>query len=146
MNTSGKLSIEHPSQDVIQMDLDFFPNPWTPQQWSEINPETSKLFTFRLDGDLLGWALFGTAPYDDAAHLYKILIHPSHLGDGTAQSFWSEILVELRKLDLLSVYLEVESTNHRAIRFYSKCGFSQLRRNKGYYSNGDDALIMSLTL
>jgi ribosomal protein S18 acetylase RimI-like enzyme len=45
-----------------------------------------------------------------------------------------------------SVYLEVEATNFRAKSFYEKVGFNLLRRNKGYYSSGEDALIMSLTL
>jgi hypothetical protein len=146
MNITGKLACEIPMLDVMLMDQQHFPNPWTAVQWQENDMGQSKLFTWRAGQRLIGFALFGTAPFDDAAHLFKILIEPGSLGSKTSLPFWSAIISELKILGLKSIYLEVESSNLRAIRFYEKCGFLLLRKNKAYYSNGEDALIMSLTL
>jgi ribosomal protein S18 acetylase RimI-like enzyme len=146
MNTTGKLFVEIPGPDVFQMDHHYFPNPWSLEQWQNTDPSQSKLFTWREGQLLVGYALFGTAPYDDTAHLFKILVDPAKRGSQTSAPFWSAILSELRNLDFKSIYLEVESSNGRAIKFYEKCGFKLLRKNKAYYSNGEDAFIMSLTL
>ena len=39
-------------------------------------------------------------------------------------------------------YLEVRETNTIAQKLYKKYGFSILYRRKGYYSDGEDALVM----
>lgn len=146
MNTIGKFLSEIPGSEVIQLDAKYFPHPWSPDQWRGLDPMQSRLFTWRELDQLIGYALFGVSPHDDTAHLFKILIIPEKRGTQSTDLFWSALLSELRKLTFRSVYLEVEASNGRAIKFYEKCGFQSLRTNKAYYSNGEDALIMSLTL
>lgn len=143
MNISGKLSVESPSQEVMELDQLFFPNPWTREQWSDFHSHA--LFVWR-ETEVVGFALFGLAPGDDTAHLFKILLHPSRRNDGTSVHFWKEIAQELKNRGQEKVYLEVAATNASAVAFYRKVGFSPLRTIKGYYSNGDDALTMLLTL
>lgn len=143
MNTTGKeYSV---TEDIIQLDQ-AFPNPWTREQWYNLDFHHHLLFSLRNQSDLNGYALFQAVPGDDTAHLLKIMIEPAKRGTSTSQEFWKEILVQLRSLNFLSIYLEVEATNARAIRFYEKSGFKLLRKNKAYYSNGEDALIMMMTL
>lgn len=94
----------------------------------------------------MGLALFGIVDGDDTAHLLKVLLLESSRGSGAAQEFWIGIAKDLRVKGLKSVYLEVEAANLRAKSFYEKVGFQLLRVTKQYYSNGEAALIMSLTL
>lgn len=146
MNITGKIQIESPSEDVIDMDQHFFPNPWDKAHWNNLDLKLNQLFTWRNDSKLIGLALFGIVPGDDVAHLYKIVISPKYRGQGVAAEFWLEITHKLLTIGIKSIYLEVESDNSRAIKFYEKLGFVILRKAKNFYSNGADALIMSITL
>lgn len=146
MNIIGKCSLERPGSDLIKIDQDYFPQPWSEQQWLGMDRNQHLLFTFRLQNQLVGYALFGLVNGDDVAHLYKILIIPKKRGEGTSGRFWSCIKQELLKKGVKTIYLEVEASNGRAIGFYHKKGFQILRKSKGYYSTGEDALIMTLTL
>lgn len=147
MNTTG--SFHHEIQipdDVIRADQSFFPNPWTNNQWLELDLKQHHLLTWRKQNELIGYALFQQVSGDDTAHLLKILIIPEKRGMSFTREFWMSILTFLKGTGTHGIYLEVESNNNRAISFYNKSGFKLLRRIKGYYSNGEDALTMMLTL
>jgi [ribosomal protein S18]-alanine N-acetyltransferase len=147
MNTTGKLAIEPlTTKDVLELDLAHFPTPWSAEQWHDLNPDQTILFTFRTQKALIGYSLFGLSPGDDVAHLFKILIDPSFQHQGNAVLFWSQIVLDLKLKKLSRVYLEVEASNRRAIHFYEKAGLRLIRLNKRYYSNGEDALMMELLL
>ncbi len=147
MNTTGKLGVEpFTTPDVLRLDQAFFPHPWSSEQWSELKPGQNILFTWRTQNTLIGYCLFGISSGDDVAHLFKILIDPVHRQQRNAVLFWSAIVHALKIKKLSRVYLEVEASNQRAILFYEMAGFKLLRRNKGHYSNGEDALMMELTL
>jgi [ribosomal protein S18]-alanine N-acetyltransferase len=147
MNTTGNFQRESsPSDEVIELDQKFFPHPWTREQWSEMNPDQNHILTWRLKNELIGYGLFHFLSGDDTAHLLKILIVPDHRGSGETKKFWDTLKVYLKNAGQKSIYLEVGANNVRAIHFYEKCGFKLLRRNKAYYSNGEDALAMSMTL
>lgn len=148
MNITGKLAVISDYlklAPIIKMDQSFFPNPWSDSQWKELNLDHHLILSWS-DPELEGFALFGLAPGDDTAHLYKIQVDPSKQGTGISLIFWSAIMEHLRGQNLKSVYLEVESTNERAIGFYKKIGFTCLRRVKRYYSNGSDGLMLQITL
>lgn len=146
MNISGKLTISLPTEEVIKFDISYFPTPWKSEDWWDLDMSRHRLFTWHESEKLLGFALFEVSPYDDTSHLYKLLIHPSYQNQGHARAFWSSILEDFKKLGRKSIYLEVNSGNLSALRFYEKCGFVLLRKNKAYYTTGEDALTMTLTL
>ncbi|WPU66315.1 GNAT family N-acetyltransferase [Peredibacter starrii] len=148
MNTTGNFHELGPASnlnDVAQMDEKHFPHPWKPLDWKEL--DFSKHLLYSWSGEKLeAFALFGLVPGDGTAHLYKIQIDPALQGKGVSLPFWSAILENLRQKNVKNIYLEVESSNDRAIGFYKKVGFSCLRRVKGYYSNGSDGLMLQITL
>ena len=149
MSISGKLLELTPGiddlTDIIYLDLNHFPRPWDPTEWSKLNPDNFLLYAWQNIG-LDGFALFQRVTGDETAHLLKICIDPNHRGKGLAQKLWDEIKQKLRSLDVKSVYLEVEKTNLNALKFYQKSGFLPLREIKAYYSDGTSAMTMSLTL
>lgn len=149
MNTTGKIgeiSLKSTPKEILALDHEYFPHPWSAQQWKDLNPAQHYLFTYSLNEIIIGFALFSVVPGDDVAHLYKILLNPIHRASGISHQFWSEIVLLLKSKGVGRVYLEVESGNLAAIGFYKKEGFKLLRTNQGYYSNGDDALIMESML
>lgn len=148
MNTTGnfqELSLQSDLNDIALMDQNFFPHPWKLSDWMELDFGKHLLFSWKSD-NLEAFALFGLVPGDDTAHLYKIQIDPALQGKGVSLPFWSAILENLRQRAVKNIYLEVESSNDRAIGFYKKVGFTCLRRVKGYYSNGSDGLMLQITL
>lgn len=57
---------------------------------------------------------------------YAIVLHPEALGSGAAREATQKILdVAFRQLGLKSVYLNVISSNIRAVRFYEKMNFKR---------------------
>ena len=150
MNSIGKL-LRVDSQEVIiekvkEIDQKHFPNPWSYSEWMTLNWGHHYLYIFTLEDEILGFALFSIVTGDNVAHLLKICLCPPYRGTEISKGFWISLLNELKQLGMSSVYLEVESTNLRAIKFYKKNNFEQLRVIKSFYSNGGDALTMNLTL
>lgn len=146
MNTTGSfLEAKQFVPDVARMDQLHFPQPWKEQDWRDLDFNQHRLYLWQ-GPELRGYALIGLVPWDDTAHLYKILLAPEYRGTGEAGEFWKHITQALSALAVQSVYLEVEVENKPAQGFYEKAGFEQLRRVKGFYSGGQDAFIYALTL
>lgn len=143
MNISGN-SLEE-LRNLASFDQLHFPHPWTTEQWLELNFQHHLIFA-RGKSELEGFALFHRVADDEAAHLLKICLKPEARGSGAAIDFWAEILQDLRSKSVKSIFLEVESTNLRAIGFYRKMGFEGLRLIKRFYSSGADAFTMQLML
>lgn len=146
MNITGKISSERVSNEIIRLDQTFFPTPWTDRQWQDLAHETHTLLCWREGEVLKGFCLLWTLEGDNVAHLLKILLLEETRGTESSTKFWGGICDDLKKKGFQSVYLEVEAGNRRAQAFYEKVGFKAVRRNKAYYSSGEDALIMTLTL
>lgn len=132
-------------EKVISWDLEYFSKPWKRESWESLHEEHHQLFIYKNNHEPVAFALFKLVKGDDTAHLLKIFILPDFRGGALSLNFWQS-LTEYYKNRCEKIYLEVESDNVRAVRFYQKHGFQHLRTIKAYYSNGSDALIMILTL
>lgn len=150
MNISGKLFRLKPGHEnfgsVLDLDQTQFPRPWSQQGWLDLNWDHHILLGLKLENRLVGMALFGLVPGDETAHLLKICVESGLRGKGVSTAFWEDCQESLRLQGVAAAYLEVESTNQRAIGFYQKLGFETLRTIKGYYSDGTDAMTMQMTI
>ncbi len=43
-------------------------------------------------------------------------------------------------------YLEVRISNDPAVKLYEKLGFSKVKKNFGYYMDGEDAWVMAASI
>jgi ribosomal-protein-alanine N-acetyltransferase len=149
MNTTGNLIRSTPVhldfQNILTLDREQFPRPWSDNDWLELNWDHHLLFGWKLESSTIGFILFSMIPGDDSLHLLKICVHAKFRGQGIASVFWDACLKDLQTHGAKSIYLEVEAHNLQAIAFYKKVGFGTLRTNKGYYSDGTDAVIMQMT-
>lgn len=147
MSTIGNLHQESFGPEVYELDQGEFPRPWTASQWKSLDDKNHTLFVWRSgSGELLSFALFGVMEGDNAAHLYKIVTRPQLRGTSISKEFFQALVGELGMKGYESIYLEVEVGNKRALRFYEKMGLKILRLSKRFYSDGEDAFIMSMTL
>jgi ribosomal-protein-alanine N-acetyltransferase len=150
MNTFGELKkiwpLAHEWILLEEMDRNFFPRPWTLGQWQGLSETMHLLFYWQKASTPIGFALFSHVPSDDMAHLLKICILPEYRGSGEASLFWKQLVSALRTSEVEKIYLEVEESNKIAQNFYKKLGFLPLRTVKGFYSDGQAAITMLLTL
>jgi ribosomal-protein-alanine N-acetyltransferase len=80
----------------------------------------------------------------EAAHLISIAVHPKFRGRGVATILLRETLKFLMTQNVVELFLEVNGKNTDAIALYSKLGFERTEIVKKYYSDGSDAVRMSL--
>jgi ribosomal-protein-alanine N-acetyltransferase len=149
MNISGSFQTLNLGQDdissIVEMDQNYFPKPWSAEEWTELNPQHYSLYMW-CDKKVKAFALFHRVDLDETIHLLKICLSPEFRGNGLSQRFWVRIVQEMRSLGAKTCYLEVEKSNQRAIGFYQKVGFEILREIRGYYSDGSSAVTMQVTL
>src|SRR5690348_12894165 len=100
------------------------------------NPETFLVLT--VNGKIVGYGVIDH--WEDHEHLISIAVDQNSRRKG----FGERILVELEKRSSRqkTLKLEVRQSNIAAIQLYSKRGFVKTGLAEGYYSDGEDAIIM----
>lgn len=78
----------------------------------------------------------------EEAHITVLAIDPNYRNQGLGQAILYALLVSAHHRGLEWATLEVRASNAAAIRLYEKFGFREVGRRKGYYSDGEDALIL----
>jgi ribosomal-protein-alanine N-acetyltransferase len=90
-------------------------------------------------GVVLGYAVaWGT----QEAHLANLAVCEDERGKGIGGSLLDEVVAFARRSKTESIYLEVRVSNTIARKFYAERGFVPTYMRKGYYENGEDAVIM----
>ncbi len=109
------------------------------------------------DPDVLGYQLntaskkivgfiFIVANNKKVGHITTIGIAPEHRKRGLARKLLNHAENVLLKKDFDSVVLEVRVGNFAAQNLYSKYGYVIIQKLDKYYSNGEDAYLMSKSL
>lgn len=81
------------------------------------------------------------------SHIVSIAVMQGFRRRGIAASLISEDMKKSVKIYGASeMYLEVRITNNPAVLLYQKLGFSKVKRNYGYYMDGEDAWVMAIPL
>lgn len=124
---------------VIKADQDF-PHPWVPDSWYHLAPH-QHCFVLESAQELVGYTLFQYLEGDQSAHLLKIYLSPAYRGQELASFLFNEAL---QKIGLKEVFLEVGESNLAALKFYEKMGFNKIHLVKGFYSDGENAWLMTL--
>jgi ribosomal protein S18 acetylase RimI-like enzyme len=98
-------------------------------------------------GRIVGTLLGTVDPREEGqVHLFRLYIHPDHLGQGIGKQLWQAYLQHLAP-GVRRVDLEVEPQNARAIQFYTRLGFEETGNNEaeafGYTMK---TMLMSLKL
>jgi ribosomal-protein-alanine N-acetyltransferase len=124
-------------EQIKEMDNDLFDRPWSEKSWSNILTNENYSTFILLDHEsLIGFSVFFLPNKESQAHLLKIFILKSYRSKG-----YSKLLL-FPELALSSIYLEVDTKNLAARKFYQKHGFFLLEITRNYYSDGSDAAKM----
>lgn len=126
------------------LELEIFPDEaWTVFQLAEeiAHPDRRYVVAVTGDDEILGYAGIMIGP--DTADLHTIGTgRPGH-GIGQALLAWCER--EARAAGCARMLLEVREDNDRARAFYTRAGYREIGRRRGYYRIGGrriDAIVM----
>jgi len=160
LKTPGQLSFftsidEIKSQDLAKiylLDKLYFPAPWTKEAWESffLNHHAWLLSLFYESKEGLaspvGFALWQNQSADSFSHLLKIVLDPNRRGLGEGEFILKNTLAYLHSHGIKNYFLEVEERNDSAIKLYLKLGFKTIHKKTQFYTNGDNALIMTLAV
>ena len=94
----------------------------------------------------LTYARWSVIPAAGEAELLRIAVSPEARRQGLARGLLEDSEVFLRGAGIKELYLEVRFSNTAARGLYEALGWSEQRVRKGYYRDGEDAVIYGKTL
>jgi ribosomal-protein-alanine N-acetyltransferase len=108
--------------------------------------EDSKLLGYIMCRIEVGLSNIGLGGLIRKGHVVSIAVLPQSRRKGVAQAIINRALDGMRFYKAKLGFLEVRVTNEPAISLYKKLGFEVTRTNNGYYSDGEDAYVMTKKL
>ena len=98
------------------------------------------------EANIVGWAVGWLVPPDEF-HVLEIAVHPGEQGKGHGKALLLQLLLEARRMGSATMaLLEVRASNEKALALYQGTGFNVVGRRKGYYKDGEDAILMTKLL
>jgi len=145
--TADELSIERMRlsdvEAVIAIERIVFTDPWTKTAFEEeVRRRDTMAFPMvaRRRGEVVGYLIAWFV--HDEVHLANIAVQRSDQGRGIAQRLLDRLLAEGEMRHSAYVTLEVRWSNECAIRLYKRNGFREVAIRRGYYRDGEDAMVM----
>lgn len=129
---------------VMELEKAIFPQPWRRSFFlADMDRPQGLSVVAEDEGVILGYAVaWGT----EETHLANLAVGEIERCKGVGSRLLDEVIVFARRNKASSIYLEVRVSNTIARRFYAERGFVPTYLRKGYYENGEDALIMERDL
>jgi len=78
----------------------------------------------------------------DECELLFIAVEQAERGKGFAKMLMEHCHNELAAWGVKSFFLEVRKSNGVAVSLYKKLGYEKIAERKGYYADGENALVM----
>lgn len=109
---------------------------------SELKNENSKYLVAKSNNEIVGFA--GIWKAVDDVHITNIVTKKCYRNNGIASQLLKELIELAKKENVLSLTLEVNDNNIYAIKLYEKYNFKKIGLRKNYYSQNENAIIMTL--
>ena len=126
--------------DILSIEKKVFKHPWSKEQLSwELNSQpAAENYVMIARGNMIGY-LFSHV-VDDDVQILNIAIDIPFQHKGYGERLLTYFLDQFNTDS--SIHLEVRKSNFPAINLYLKFGFHEIGTRKGYYADGEDAIIM----
>nr|WP_067292860.1 ribosomal protein S18-alanine N-acetyltransferase [Marinobacterium profundum] len=123
-----------------------FDPPWSQDMLRArlLHPRCLNLGIF-CDGDLQGFVLLSYLL--DEAEVLQVGVAPQYQRSGLARLLLTHALVQLARMGIERLMLEVRASNQPALGLYRALGFIEDGRRRGYYPTAtghEDAVLMSV--
>ena len=126
--------------DILSIEKKVFKHPWSKEQLSwELNSQpVTENHVMIARGNMIGYIFSHVV--DDDVQILNIAIDIPFQHKGYGEQLLSYFLDQFNTDS--SIHLEVRKSNFPAINLYLKFGFHETGTRKGYYADGEDAIIM----
>jgi ribosomal-protein-alanine N-acetyltransferase len=133
---------------IVSVEARVHPAPWTKEAFlTELEKPYSRTWVLTdddTDTDVLGYVVFWAL--DDAVEVLNLAVDLPYRGLGFAKGIMQQVIREALRVKALRLILDVRKSNLPAVGLYQKSGLSIIQVRKGFYSNGEDAYHMALSL
>jgi ribosomal-protein-alanine N-acetyltransferase len=143
-------------QSVIQINRVCLPENYTDLFFMDLHERFSETFIVaEEDGKIVGYIMsrvevglsnHGLGGLIRKGHVVSIAVLPQSRRKGVAQALINTAMDGMRNYKAKQCFLEVRITNTIGIALYKKLGFEVSRTINSYYSDGEDAYVMSKKL
>lgn len=138
-----RLMREEDLQAVMEIEKVCYPEPWSIETFKQgFVRDEYEAIVGELEKKIIGYAVFWQGVGE--VHILNIAVDPKLQNLGFGTKLLNYILNFYSKEKYPKFILEVRTNNISAISLYESKGFQRIGIRKGYYSNGDDALVMEL--
>lgn len=135
-------NVANMSREIIEQGLQWS---WTPERVGRciLSPEIN-VITAKNDGDLIGFGIMYYGAAKAHLNLLGVEAHWRSNGIGHRMLNWLEMCAITAGLE--SCQLELRESNHKARKFYTKHGYAETERVRGYYQQQENAIRMAKNL
>lgn len=118
-----------------------FEDPWSSGVLAECLEQPHYIWeTYTQDAQMVAYACASVS--FEEGEILRIGVLPAYRRQGIGEQVLARILERLGENGVEKIFLEVRASNVAARALYSKMGFVVIGKRKGYYSGGEDAVIM----
>ncbi|MFK3660757.1 ribosomal protein S18-alanine N-acetyltransferase [Scandinavium sp. NPDC088450] len=146
MNTISSLSqTDLPRAWQIEQRAHAFP--WSEQTLASNQGERYLNLQLTVDGEMAAFAI--TQIVLDEATLFNIAVDPAFQRRGLGRELLEQVIDEVEKRGVVTLWLEVRASNVAAIALYESLGFNEATVRRNYYPTAEgreDAIIMALPI
>ena len=130
---------------VVAIDAEAFPEPWDADAFrSELLAPHSRPLVVRDDTRVMGYAIAWRVGGD--VEIHRIAVARQALRTGLGAFLLDHLIAIERYEGAEAFHLEVRASNAPAIGLYRNAGFEAVGVRRAYYGDGEDAVIMRLTV
>ena len=152
ISTSFKKLTLDEIETVAQLEFEASNNPWSKKQLSESVSNPNNLgYLLLVQSKIIGYII--AMPSLDSADILNLAIHKDFKRKGYGSSLIDHLLMNLKKRDIKTLFLEVRKGNFAAIALYLSLGFEEISIRKNYYTKNsnqlslkEDGIIMRLEI
>jgi len=143
-------------QDVMHINRVCLPENYTDTFFMDLHERFPEAFIVaEEDHELIGYIMsrievglsnFGLGGLIRKGHVVSIAVMPQDRRKGVATALINAAMAGMYNYKAKQIYLEVRVTNEAGVNLYKKLGLEVMRTISGYYSDGEDAYVMSKKL
>jgi len=129
---------------IVEIEKVSFSDPWDKQLFLDaIDSENKYLMVAEHGGEIEGYIVLEKVL--DEGHITDLAVGGKYRKMGVASELVNDALALARGMDIKEIFLEVRGSNEAAKKLYSKFGFREIGKRKGYYPKAnEDALVLKL--
>lgn len=143
-------------QAVIRINRVCLPENYTDMFFMDLHERFPETFIVaEEDHDALGYIMcrvevglsnYGLGGLIRKGHVVSLAVMPQARRKGVASALLNAAMAGMVSYKAKQIYLEVRVTNEAGVNLYKKLGLEVVRTIPGYYSDGEDAYVMSKKL